>query len=297
MLKQGGQYRSILWAFAAPRWRRSPRCAAISATPSPAATRTSIRRCPRSSKRAASASWRAISESNLDHRPDLVVIGNAMKRGNPEIERAARRTLELLLAAGAGARPFHPRQTLDRRRRHARQDDHDLAAGVGAGIGRAAARVSSSAASRTISATAARASAPGPLLRHRRRRVRHGVLRQTQQVRPLPARHGHPEQHRVRSRRHLSGSRRGQARVPATRRHRPAPRADHRQRRRRQRARGGRRRAVPRAVLHARRMPTGSRCRWRASTTSATPRRSPCAPANWACRASKSSTGSPRSPA
>src|SRR5258705_11348570 len=26
-------------------------------------------------------------ESNLDHRPDLVVIGNAAKRGNPEIER------------------------------------------------------------------------------------------------------------------------------------------------------------------------------------------------------------------
>src|SRR5437867_345630 len=26
-------------------------------------------------------------ESNLDHHPDLVVIGNAMKRGNPEIER------------------------------------------------------------------------------------------------------------------------------------------------------------------------------------------------------------------
>ncbi len=27
-------------------------------------------------------------ESNLDHHPDLIVIGNAMKRGNPEIERA-----------------------------------------------------------------------------------------------------------------------------------------------------------------------------------------------------------------
>ena len=26
-------------------------------------------------------------ESNLDHHPDLVVIGNAMKRGNPEVER------------------------------------------------------------------------------------------------------------------------------------------------------------------------------------------------------------------
>jgi len=27
-------------------------------------------------------------ESNLDHNPDLIVIGNAMKRGNPEVERA-----------------------------------------------------------------------------------------------------------------------------------------------------------------------------------------------------------------
>ncbi|MCG3150261.1 MAG: UDP-N-acetylmuramate--L-alanyl-gamma-D-glutamyl-meso-2,6-diaminoheptandioate ligase [Verrucomicrobiae bacterium] len=27
-------------------------------------------------------------EANLDHRPDLIVIGNAMKRGNPEVERA-----------------------------------------------------------------------------------------------------------------------------------------------------------------------------------------------------------------
>jgi UDP-N-acetylmuramate: L-alanyl-gamma-D-glutamyl-meso-diaminopimelate ligase len=26
-------------------------------------------------------------ESNLDHQPDLIVVGNAMKRGNPEIER------------------------------------------------------------------------------------------------------------------------------------------------------------------------------------------------------------------
>jgi UDP-N-acetylmuramate: L-alanyl-gamma-D-glutamyl-meso-diaminopimelate ligase len=27
-------------------------------------------------------------ESNLDHHPDLIIIGNAMKRGNPEVERA-----------------------------------------------------------------------------------------------------------------------------------------------------------------------------------------------------------------
>src|ERR1035437_3439895 len=30
----------------------------------------------------------AFPEANLDHKPDLIVIGNAMKRGNPEIERA-----------------------------------------------------------------------------------------------------------------------------------------------------------------------------------------------------------------
>ena len=28
----------------------------------------------------------AYSESNLAHNPDLVVIGNAMSRGNPEVE-------------------------------------------------------------------------------------------------------------------------------------------------------------------------------------------------------------------
>ncbi|MEI6085640.1 MAG: UDP-N-acetylmuramate--L-alanine ligase [Verrucomicrobiota bacterium] len=34
-------------------------------------------------------------ESNLDHRPDLIVIGNAMKRGNLEVERALDERLQI----------------------------------------------------------------------------------------------------------------------------------------------------------------------------------------------------------
>ncbi len=33
------------------------------------------------------------AESNLDHKPDLVVIGNAVSRGNPEAEAALERKL------------------------------------------------------------------------------------------------------------------------------------------------------------------------------------------------------------
>jgi UDP-N-acetylmuramate: L-alanyl-gamma-D-glutamyl-meso-diaminopimelate ligase len=42
-----------------------------------------------------------------------------------------------------------------------------------------------------------------PLLRHRGGRVRHGLLRQALEVRPLPAADRHPEQSGVRSCRHL----------------------------------------------------------------------------------------------
>ena len=66
----------------------------------------------------------------------------------------ARPQAALLLAAGAARGIFHPRQTLHRRRRHARQDHHDVAAGVGVRAQRAESELSSSAASRTISARA-----------------------------------------------------------------------------------------------------------------------------------------------
>ncbi len=62
------------------------------------------------------------------------------------------------------------------------------------------------------------------VLRHRGRRVRHRVLRQALEVRPLPAAHGDPQQPRVRSRRHLSRSRRDRDAVPPPRAHGAADR-------------------------------------------------------------------------
>ena len=52
------------------------------------------------------------AERNLAHKPDLVVIGNAISRGNPEAEYVPRPQAALLLAAGIAGGIFHPRQTL-----------------------------------------------------------------------------------------------------------------------------------------------------------------------------------------
>ena len=54
----------------------------------------------------------------------------------------ARSQAALLLAAGAAQGIFHPRQTLHRRRRHARQDHDDFAAGVGVRAQRAESELS-----------------------------------------------------------------------------------------------------------------------------------------------------------
>ncbi len=66
----------------------------------------------------------------------------------------------------------------------------------------------------------------GQGVRHRRRRVRQRLLRQDREVPQVPARHRGGQQHRVRSRRHLRGSRRGAAGVPPARESRAALRAD-----------------------------------------------------------------------
>jgi UDP-N-acetylmuramate: L-alanyl-gamma-D-glutamyl-meso-diaminopimelate ligase len=60
----------------------------------------------------------------------------------------------------------------------------------------------------------------GPAVRDRGRRIRHGVLRQAQQVRPLPPAHRDPEQPGVRPRRHLRRPRRDRAPVPPPGAHR-----------------------------------------------------------------------------
>ena len=60
---------------------------------------------------------------------------------------------------------------------------------------------------------------PSVAVRDRGRRVRHRLLRQAQQVRPLPAAHGDPQQPRVRPRRHLRRPGRDRAPVPSPRAH------------------------------------------------------------------------------
>ena len=68
-------------------------------------------------------------------------------------------------------------------------------------------------------------------LRDRGRRVRHRVLRQAQQVRPLPAAHRDPQQPRVRPRRHLREPGGDRAPVPPPRAHRAGAGPAGRQRR------------------------------------------------------------------
>ena len=141
------------------------------------------------------------AERNLAHKPDLVVIGNAISRGNPEAEYRARPQAALLLAAGAAEGVFHSRQALARRRRHARQDHHDLAADLGLRAQRPEPELPHR--RHPEQPRPGRAVHRQRVVHHRGRRIRHGVLRQAQQVRPLPARGRHHQQPRVRSRRHL----------------------------------------------------------------------------------------------
>jgi UDP-N-acetylmuramate: L-alanyl-gamma-D-glutamyl-meso-diaminopimelate ligase len=70
----------------------------------------------------------------------------------------------------------------------------------------------------------------GPAVRHRGRRIRHRVLRQAQQVRPLPAAHGGAEQPGVRPRRHLRRPRGHRAPVPPPRANRAGVRPRGRER-------------------------------------------------------------------
>jgi hypothetical protein len=70
------------------------------------------------------------AEQNLAHKPDLVVIGNAISRGNPEAE-AVRPQVALLLAAGIVEGVFHSRETVGGGDGHTREDDNNIPANVG----------------------------------------------------------------------------------------------------------------------------------------------------------------------
>ena len=71
-------------------------------------------------------------EENILADADLVVIGNAISRGNPEAEAVLDRKLLYRSLPEVLKEYLHARQTHARRDRHPRQDHHHLAADVGA---------------------------------------------------------------------------------------------------------------------------------------------------------------------
>ena len=67
---------------------------------------------------------------NLDPRPDLVVVGNAMSRGNVELEYLLDQRIPFCSLPQLLHDEFLRWQGSARRRRNSRQDHHDLHAGL-----------------------------------------------------------------------------------------------------------------------------------------------------------------------
>ena len=134
---------------------------------------------------------------------DLVVVGNAISRGNPELEEVLDRKIRYCSLPEAVRDHFLWARALGRHHRHARQDDDDVADRLAAGRRR---RRSERARRRHRRELRRQLShRRRPRVRHRGRRVRQRVLRQDREVPQVPARHRRRRQHRVRPRRHLSG--------------------------------------------------------------------------------------------
>ena len=241
------------------RWRRWPRCsrarglrrARLRPERLPADERLS--RGSRASRRS-----RATAPSTSPRELDLVVVGNAISRGNAELEEVLDRKIRYCSLPEAirdhflwGARSVviagtHGKTTTTSLTgwllTHGGADPSVLIGGIAENF--------------------------DEQLPHRRRarvrdrggRVRQRVLRQDREVPEVPARHRRRQQHRVRPRRHLSGPRRDPAGVPAVRQPRPAARPAAARRRQRRRAGADGARALPRRDVRARRPgPTGRR--------------------------------------
>jgi UDP-N-acetylmuramate-alanine ligase len=158
-------------------------------------------------------------EENIPPDTDVVIIGNAISRGNPEAEAALDRKLlyhslpevmkEFFLR---GKRNFvvsgtHGKTTTSSMlawllARRPRSRVHDRRPAEKPRLRRAFHRLR--------------------IQRARRRRIRHRLLRQALEVPPLPARMRGHQQHRVRPRRYLQLARRNQTHLPPPAQHRPA---------------------------------------------------------------------------
>ena len=150
------------------------------------------------------------AESNLDPVPDLVVIGNALSRGNPEIERVLDERIPFTSMAALLREEFlKGRESLVVAGTHGKTTTTSMLAW----IYQVAARAESLARAllpHRRRRRKLRHQLPAPPHAHlhpRGRRVRHRLLRQGPKVSPLLSRRAHPHPRRVRPRRHLRRSR------------------------------------------------------------------------------------------
>ena len=67
-------------------WRRWPACCSCKGGASPGLTRLRTRPCPICWSSCIFRFAQPFAEANLEPRPDLVIVGNAISRGNPELE-------------------------------------------------------------------------------------------------------------------------------------------------------------------------------------------------------------------
>ncbi len=166
----------------------------------------------------ASEKIRTLSGYSAEHitsRIGLVVVGNAISRGNVELEAVLERKMRYCSLPEAVREHFLWTLALDCHCRHAREDDHHL-------VGRMAARAwrprpehprwrhRAQPGRRWLELPVGK----GQGLRHRRGRVRQRVLRQDREVPEVSAGHRRHQQRRIRSRRHLRRYRCGSACVP-----------------------------------------------------------------------------------
>ena len=77
------------------------------------------------------------AEANLKPRPDMVIVGNAISRGNPELEYVLDERIFLPFHAGHSLRSFSAQPSAAGDCRHARQDHYHFNAGVDFSVSRA----------------------------------------------------------------------------------------------------------------------------------------------------------------
>ena len=153
---------------------------------------------------------------------DLVIVGNAISRGNAELEEVLDRKIRYCSLPGGGPRSFPLGRPVDRDRRHAREDHDHVAGGVAAGARRRRPERVHRRHCRELREQLSHWRRPR--VRDRRGRVRQRILRQDRQVPEVPAGHRRRQQHRVRSRGHLCRPRGDPRGVPALREPGAAPR-------------------------------------------------------------------------